>query len=549
MTKVYRYGLLPPTVGAERIAEQIRLAHRYQNALVEIDRWRRTQARAVLSRQGSVALHEQLVADGEAQLTAHRATIQRTRGETTRRAVAPEIAERTRAIVAGLKQARAALKQAKVALREDAEVRAQMDAITAEATMRSKAARAACGIYWGTYLQIEAAMDAARRSPMDPHFRRWTGEGSVAVQCQGGLAVADLLAGGDTRIQIDAHAQPVPGRGGKPRPRVRLRIGSTETRDPVWGEWPVILHRPLPVDARLKGAKVIRRRLGPKDEWSLHVTLEWPADQRPVDAESCGAGTVAVDLGWRQDADTLRAGGWTDGETSGEIHLDPAVRAMLRKAADIRSIRDQRQNDIRTALVAWRDSVGTLGSEHAEALRMLPAWQSPARFAALARWWRDHRHDGDAVILPALEAWRRRDKHLWLYEIGTRRRAVARRRDQYRVLAATLARRYRTLVIERLDLRVLAAIPAPESERESVPKGRAQRVETAPSELRTALVNAFRARGGEVASVAPTGPAAALLAAWRERRDVVEMPVIARTGRFKRLRGSAPGSVTAETLG
>lgn len=41
LTKVYKYGLLPPTTGAEVVNDQLWKAHRYKNKLIEIERERR----------------------------------------------------------------------------------------------------------------------------------------------------------------------------------------------------------------------------------------------------------------------------------------------------------------------------------------------------------------------------------------------------------------------------------------------------------------------------------------------------------------------------
>lgn len=533
LTKVYRYGLLPPTMGGDRVDEQIRLAHRYQNTLIEIERRRRDAIAAIQRSHDTtapiVAQEAALVAELEAQRRSIAAT---TAAAKSKKAVTPEQRARAADIKEQLRRVRAALKTARAELRDDASVGAQIAAVNAAAKAEQKAARAACGVYWGTYLLIEQAIDAARRHPTPPHFRRWTGEGAVGVQIQGGMTVSELLAADDPRLQLDLTPQPVPGRSGKPRPRVRVRVGSTDTRDPMWAEWPVIYHRPLPEDGRIKTAKVVRRRVCGQDEWSLHVTVQTPMPPAAaVDATS----VVAVDLGWRRTPEGLRAGGWSDGADDHDIMLDPSVPGELRKASDIRAIRDRQQNEIQAQLVAWRESIETLPAEHAEALKFLPQWKSPARFAALARWWRDHRIDGDAGIVEALEAWRKQDKHLWLYETGARRSAIARRREQYRRLAANLAARYDVLVVERLALDKTIAIPAPESERDNVPQGRRQQVQTAPSELRSALVNAFTSRGRTVVSVPAGGPASALLTSYRERSGDVETVGTAREARFARI--------------
>ena len=45
--RVYQFGLLPPTDGADQVRAQLRAAHEYRNDLVAIERGRRTALRAV----------------------------------------------------------------------------------------------------------------------------------------------------------------------------------------------------------------------------------------------------------------------------------------------------------------------------------------------------------------------------------------------------------------------------------------------------------------------------------------------------------------------
>lgn len=546
---VYRYGLLPPVAGGDRVGDQIHLAHRYQNQLVEIERSRREAVRAVLlghaDVEGKAAALQQLEED----LERHRAAIKARRVATRERKSPPEERERSTQLRDQLRAARADIKAAKAALRTDPAIQAALQAVNDDHKARVRAARATCGVYWGTYLQIEQAMDQARRAVMDPRFRRWTGDGAVAVQLQGGLPWSDAIEAEDQRLRVMLAPQPVPGRGGKPRPRVLLRVGS-EGRAPVWAEWPLVYHRPVPDGAVVKWAKVVRRLVAAKEHWSLHLTLEVPT---PATAPGAGhPGVVAVDLGWRSTQEpgtpTLRAGGWADDDGLAEdILLNASIPASLRKAEELRSIRDRHQNEIQAALIAWKDTHPLPAEEHQERWANLALWRSPGRFASLALWWREHRFDGDSDMYEALEAWRKKDKHLWLWEANARRSALLRRREQYRVLAARLASRYGTLVIERLDLRALAEIPPPESAREpGAPKARSQRHDTAPSELRTALELAFRSRGGLVVSVPPGGPAATLLASYREQLGAVAKAAPARTSRFKRLRGSRPTNVPSD---
>lgn len=544
-TVVYRYGLLSPTSGAELVADQISRAHKYYNALIEIELDRRAAVRTIMSAHDTTQIHATRVAVLADQLGVARAGLRGRKGE----ALAEARAE-VRTIAAELKMARADLKSAKIALRGDTAISAAIAAVNESHHQRARDARAACEVYWGTYLLIEQAADAARKAVVDPRFRRWNGgAGAVGVQIQGGMPASDLIGGDDSRIRITTSPAPIPGRGGKPRQRLLLRVGS-DGRAPVWAEWPVILHRPLPDDARIKWAKVVAERVASHLRWSLHLTLEVPG---PLAQSPVAGGVAAVDLRWSrvttaEGEDQIRVAGWCDSDGGGaEIYLDRGVAGQLAKASDLRSIRDQNFNTALTALASWLRAQDTLPDEMRERAERISTWRSAGRLAALILWWREHRFSGDVEAFTLAEEWRSHDKHLWEWEANSRRKAIARRRDGYRVFAAHLARTYDTLVIERLDLRALAAVPAPESERENIPIGRAQRVEAAPSELRAACVHAFAAAGKAVVTVPPSGPATSLLAAWREGSSVEAQPVTARVSRFKRLRAAGTGDIHDET--
>ncbi len=534
MTCVFRYGLLPATLGAEIVSEQISLAHRYYNALIELERQRRVEIQAATADDGIREL-DAAIAAAEAELTAARAAVSKERSE-ARSAKAGDVSP-VKVIVARLKDLRGELRVRRKARRDDPAAIAAAKAVNDAHGERVRAARAACGVYWGTYLLIEESVQQAAKVPGEPRFRRWTGEGAVGVQCQGGVPVGELLAATDTRLRITPDPEPVPGRLGKPLRRVMLRVGSVG-RDPVWAAWPVILHRPLPADARVKWAKVVRRMNASKPEWSLHLVIETAAPREvaaPVVADA-----VAVDLGWRKAAiggdPTTRAGGWTDGVNASDVLVEPEVIGELRKCDDIRSIRDRHRNAMQARLSALFAALPLTG-EHRKRTAHLAQWKSPGRFAGLAIWWRDHRLPGDNALLAELETWRKRDKHLWLWEFNARRGAIGRRRDQYRRIAAKFADRFAVLVIERLDLAAMKEVPPPESERESHPVSRSQLHATAPHELRASLVNAFRMRGREIVTVEPQPTVALVMAQYREGLGAAKACTPARSERFRRLRG------------
>src|SRR5260370_30626560 len=81
------------------------------------------------------------------------------------------------------------------------------------------------GLYWPNYLENERAAKQARFQRMDPKFRRWTGEGSLAIQFQGGLTSDDLFDCKDTRLRLLPPPENAVRAGGQVRGQVQ-HVGS-----------------------------------------------------------------------------------------------------------------------------------------------------------------------------------------------------------------------------------------------------------------------------------------------------------------------------------
>lgn len=408
--RVYEYGLLQPTQGADVAWRQLWLAHRYYNDLIAAERKRRESVAAI---------------------TAEKKT----------------------------DEWKAAAKAIDAAFRE-----------------QCKALRAACGVYWGTYLLVEAAFETScQTSKEPPRFKRWEGEGSLGVQIQGGMDAADIF-GVDRRIRVkpvDPAAWSSPVRGERrrlSRTTLQLRVGS-EGRDPVWAEWPMVMHRPLPEGARVKVAKVIVRQHAGWPRWVLQLTLETetPALKR-------GEPVCAVDLGWRsRKSKGLRAAMWGDYAGEQEYLVEREISDALDYADSIRSIRDQGMDAMREALVTIYPGCRQ--------------WKSPQRFVRLLR-----TRPLPEGVQEIVEPWYHRNRHLWQIETGVRRGALLRRRESIRIWAAALADKYSTVILE--DFRLTDVIPKVRD-----PKAPRQRVVVAPGILRQQLISACAARGVAVVRV------------------------------------------------
>jgi Putative transposase DNA-binding domain len=506
--RVYKYGLRDPVGNADLVSDQISKAHRYYNVLIEIERNRRAGVREVLSGHPDAAMLEARVAELKQSVEAARLSIRAQRAGEQRRAEDPLDRAAVRALRDELKQARAAAKDARRAVAQDPTVKAALGAIEERAKERVREERGRCGVYWGTYLLCEAAAEQAAKSVTDPTFRRWDGSGAVGVQLQGGAPV-DAVVGSDsdTRLQIGfvpAEAYLTrSGRRNQTRTPLRLRVGS-DGRDPIWAEWPMILHRPIPAGAIIKRAVVHRRRRDCRRwEWSVSITVdESGCARRP----SPDGGACSINLGWcLREGGALRVGYVVGDDGHEEEILIPAsVRDRFRHADAIRGVRDRNLDEMRPVLSALLAALDVPSAFAERVTTPIALWRSPGRFASLAFWWRAHRFAGDEAAYALLEAWRYRDEHLQRYEAGLRR-AELHRRDVYRNAAARLASRYRTIVLDGTDLRAMQRSPAPESERTEIAPVKLQQRDAAPSELRLALASAFGPeRSVEIAGEAGT---------------------------------------------
>lgn len=333
-TLVYQYGARPPVEGGELVAAQMSAAHLYHNTLVELHR-EFAAAREDAKRRHVPGLDdaERAVADLDGRLTELRAAVRKRNAAARRKTATAEDRQAVADLRERLRDARDERRRLRAAARDNAAYRDELDRLVAEyqgervdpdgprrVGGKFKAARAQCGVYWGTYLEVEKAVEAAvERSLGPPRFKRWTGDGRVCVQLQGGLSVPDLF-GADSRVRLE------------PRPPKQLllwlRIGS-EGRAPVWCKAPLYYHRPLPEAATVTGVALVRRQSAvrraadgtwrPYYDWSAHFTVrlasgeavdESPGTARESDAQTgpgIPAGGPAVGGRWaRRKADRSR---------------------------------------------------------------------------------------------------------------------------------------------------------------------------------------------------------------------------------------------------
>lgn len=493
MIRVYQYGLPRGcTTEAPRVMEQMRLAHRYRNTLVEIERGRRNAERSLTN--STIKELESNVAQLQIEVDTIDVAIRKARAASRSRSETQAMRDAKRE---ALTKRRAALQLLYVARREDREATQPMrDEFHERGLELQRSARKHSGVSWGTYQATEAAASASFGKiplydgigPNNPKFVRFTGNGHISVHLQNdNILSTERVFSPNAWVYIDPvdpraflSETPTGERKRLSRTTLHLRIGSNG-REPIMATFSIILHRPLP-PGNITWVSVHRRMVGPHDEWTVTFTVA--LDETKIIARSTSERVIALNIGWRLlDDKSIRIATWADDEGgTGSFHLDVPLILALTYSNTLRSIRDTNFDKARNELIQWLKQT-EVPAWLKQKTTHLYAWKSQSALAALCIAWRSQRFDGDDVGYSALETWRHQDKHLWCWESAQRSKSLKRRQTYYRWIARMLANNYGTIVIEDFDLRDVAIrTDTPENE-----TARTHRHLVAISELRLAI--------------------------------------------------------------
>jgi hypothetical protein len=411
--------------------------------------------------------------------------------------------------------------------------------------------------YHGTRGLVSKAHEAAVRStPMDfdrdPRFKEaWTGKGRVGLQINPPLLVKDLMEGAENsqlRLKLLPLYSDSERAIKKRRAIVSLRIGSTgkNGREPLFTEFPIVLHRPLPADGQIQYAWVRRVRVGHKERYELQLTVEADFDKPAADVTDVTP--VGIDIGWRVRGDGLRVlalakpegaptlkyrrlpverplptlhngravtevllpgdfrlrllplpgprARWADADGKnhskrmGKRRRSMAPLEAFGHCAKLQHIRDLAQNKMLAALgqVDGPDWFATATATSAK-------WRSPEKLHRLLRSWGENRFQGDEAIFDQLQAWSVQEKHLNQWQRDSRLSGERQRKDFYRCIALQLVKAYPVIKLEQFDLREVAEHPLPEDQDDVLEISRRHRFYAALSEFRNILVSTARREG------------------------------------------------------
>jgi hypothetical protein len=398
-----------------------------------------------------------------------------------------------------------------------------------------------------------------------PRFRGTNGTGIVTVPFTKGLPVGKAQVWDDAvgKFQIGAPDPTYNARtlnrgknqsqfGGCRRELrlCRLAIATDVNRKPIWFTLPVIFHRPIPETADIRNVTARRELIAGKASWTLFITIRVDKPEKTSTTLSC-----AVNIGWRKrDDGNIRAAYLVDEEGHQEELLFPASdMEQYRKVDELQGIIRGRFNAIRDVLAAWFQSVMANGSGNPDVIRVprtvldacsthgafsIHQWKSPKDLVRLMWVWKNNRFRGDEQIWNQLIYWYHGDatgkmhhqvwkgrltwsqvrksaalkpdvwnghEHLYLWWKHLWDQLRRRRRERYRVFAASLARKYGTIFIEDFDLRSVIETPSPEWDRVNDRLARLQRSRVAPGILREAIKNVCLREGINLVAINPRG--------------------------------------------
>ena len=470
--KVFSYACkIAYSEEAAHVEHQLTLTHRHRNLLTETLLKGREKYREIINEH--LGLDIKALEKQAEEITTEIKGVQqeisdwKKQNRTTK--IQPDLSDRLRYLRTERKPIFEKIRTVKKAAKEDPSIKPLIEQANTALNSAIKEARKhysrQLGLYWPNYLENERAANQARFQRMDPKFHRWTGEGSIAIQFQNGLSVAELFECQDTRLRLIApniantNALRAKGqiRGKERHVRALYRVQSNEDGSPRWITLEVTMHRMLPANGFIKWAHLQRQKSSgaigktyislTKDyDYTLRLTLEEPSQKEKNKAK------VAIEIGWRLLETGLRVAValGEDGDLR-ELYLPKQWLDGKRKAESLGSIIDQETNQTALAIKEAHPELCKKAeqSENPTLTTLDWAGDNPRRLAAaLLKIYREN-----PALQPDLEKWRKHHFHLLRYKKGLNDKLMRIRREIYRKFVSDLAKKYSICGIEDFDLR------------------------------------------------------------------------------------------------
>jgi hypothetical protein len=437
---IYEYGVRLDKDAIEPAVNQILISRRLYNNIIAEIRATIEQMRAdVLRKAGDSAQFLQARID---LLSGNLIAAREANDEELRRKIIAERRELWKELAVRLKSIRAAF-------RAEYQERffSRIGKKSTCATYQLRCQAVAEGLGWATANTVlDSALAAFKKSFSTGNAPRFAiaekkAQDSLTLQftTAGGVRVESLLSGANSDLVI----RPINGCGPRKYGELKFRLGRAADNQFATGTWQY--HRPLPMDACIGRARLLRRKIGKDYRWYLQLQVK-TSEPKILNAEGRKP-LAAIHFGCAFDVSGRRVAGFADSaEPSAAqiIRLPPSVEQALRRSAKLQSQRDKLRDALIPRIKAELISnIDLIKAELDDIRRLSAQYVSPSRLHRLCRIL-----STNAALPIWLEEWRKIDRQLWQAAAHGARRARNQRRDYYRKFALDLTKQYSTVVIE-----------------------------------------------------------------------------------------------------
>lgn len=509
---VRQYGCLEPLNWDQSISEHLYLQNKFWNTLVEIEKNLRTKYREVFDSDAEITpLLEQSEnikseierLDNERKKI--RVKIKKKTGPETEyfdNAIS-NLKEQRKNIAATLKEKRKSLKEVYAP---------QLQKIEDERKALIKEARQNSGLWWGNYNAVADSFNTARVRAMKTNaelkFHRFDGSGRFTMQIQGGVDAPDLFNSkrSDVFIQLMAkeefaasinrgHKQGAIITNNKQRQQgilyFTIYTSKDENRQLIrhYLKIPVIFHRPIPEQAKIKLITLKRKRIATNYEWSVTFTA---TTTDPSNEKQYNSGlTCAINFGWKNTKEGMRVA-TIQGNDNNIYHINLPERTIerLNHTKELQSRIDIMTNEN----FEWFFTVSKdldMPDTLKEAFNKLKRAKKPHPdlFARFVIEWRKQFRDINPELLKHAETRRKNCKRVELEMKNLKDKTLKDRLNFYKIEAKKIAERYSIIILEKMKISELAKLEKEDgSPTELSDKARSQRQSAAVSTLREWII-------------------------------------------------------------
>ena len=529
-TRVHQYGAVPIGPFPEAGVDELWRGNRLWNTLVEIDRASRKKydeaRREANSDYREIAGKLDAIENEIKEAYSRKRTARMKAG--TRDASHPLIANANKEI-RKLKADRRKLWEEMKPHRKEADKRVDQKAISDDFKEQVKKAqrRENSGLGGAMANEIARYFKVARGRTFDNpgsrlRFHRFDGTGFLFYRFRrkgnnGEKVTTDgvtfeALTRGDINIGESFSLTSVEPRGSVPVMRLRAKVGGGAKRaTKVYAEFDLHLHRPIPKEAQINNAKLLRRRIGDKFTYtvsfSVRVPVAVPPEEPPLRA-------VGVDIGFKMRDGALRVATIAVEDEIGWKfeHLMLPYEYWLKRMNRVEEIQSKMDDAAKELGVFIKPRLKAHEASSDENHSLYPLVRKITNVPAnvTLNYETAYKLGGKIRGAPGnlppeveekVRNWRERWRKSYREMHGLRRKTLAWRREMYRVMAAKLVARGLPIGVENIDLTKFAEVR--DADNELSDKARSQRFDVAPSEFLGSVRNCAEREGVPVVKVEP----------------------------------------------